>query len=120
MNLKNYITAVPLEDLDGINIFANRYEPINVTNNNGLPLPCSIIRIINYTDQPLIISTDGITPHFWVGSELILQLDVQFNNMMPNNIAQFPKGTIFYVKNIDLKNRPVGFILVAGYSSYRN
>ena len=122
MNLKNYITPVPMEDLDGINIFDDHYVPINVTNSHGLPLPCSIIRIINYTDQHLIISLDGILTHdhFWIGSGQTLQINTQVNNMVPNNVAQFAKGTVFYVKNDDVLNQPVGFISVAGYSSYRN
>jgi len=122
MNLKNYISAIPMDWTDGINIADDHYVPINTFLNNGLLLPCSIIRIINTTDQGLTISLDGILTHdhFWVASGQALQINAQLNNPVPSKVAQFPKGTVFYVKNDDALNVPVGIIFVAGYTSYRN
>ena len=116
MILDNFLTPIEVIEFDSSQILLDEeFYPMNPA---GLSRPCSIIRFINNSDEDLSISMDGVDQHIFVISGKTVQVDMQFNNMMPSNASQIPKGTIFYAYS--LTANPVGLVYIAGYSSYRN
>lgn len=94
MAVRNYVSAAILTSVNS-NTFNAAYHPINT---GGLPAPCFLIRIINESDEDVLVSYDGgITASDFVPHGTTLQLPVQ-SNAQPNNfIANFKKGTVVSV-----------------------
>ena len=103
----NAMQAVTLVSLDTAILFA-AYEAINP---DGLPESCSIIRIINSSDQNLLVSYDGTTDHDLVIAGETIQLDLQANSKEKSLVANFKKGTIVYVNSVP----GVGLVYLVGY-----
>lgn len=108
-NATRFFNASVLSDLG--------YLPINA---NGLITPCPFVKIINGSDRFLLFSTDGQTDHFIINPFSNLQFEAQRFSQLPNKIACFAKGTIFYAKTLPLSLAPIGSVFIVSYSQYRN
>lgn len=107
MAVKNSIYAIPMLTVNS-NAFNNTFQIINP----GLPHTCSMLRIMNKSNQDIIISYDGATNHDYVQANTTLEIDAQLNSQ-PNNFAcGFAKGMPIYVKGAAAG---VGLIYLAGY-----
>ncbi len=107
MSVKNIIKAIPISVLDSAAVLA-QYQPINP---NGLPFPCTILRINNNSNQAIIISYDGVTDHEYVSSLQDLKIDAQANSQPNNQVSVFPKGLVVYIRGI----AGMGTITLSGY-----
>ncbi len=72
----------------------NNFQPVNP---NGFPGACSIVRIVNNSANPVILSFNGINEHDTVLANSVYQLDLQTNNSSTPGIAKFKKGTVVYI-----------------------
>jgi hypothetical protein len=106
MAVKNKIYAIPLQSVNA-NTFTGAYTVLNA----GLPEACSMIRIMNKSNQDIIISYNGVTDHDYVQTNTTLEIDAQLNAQPNNYYASFQKNTPIYVK----APVGVGFVYIAGY-----
>ena len=91
--------------------FADNYNPINP---HGLPVSCSILRIINQSEGNIVISYDGINPHDYIFSMTDRTFDFQANATPTSFQGMIPKGTIIYALPDD-GSPSTGFVYLAGY-----
>ena len=117
MIIADSITPIPLIVRDANTFIDANWVRIN---NIPLPLPCSIMRFINICDVGLKISFDGTNEHLFLAPFTLYQFTPQINNMNPSNVALVPKGTVFWAKTVNQPHAPIGFMIIAGYSSYRS
>lgn len=95
MAVKNAVKAVEMFFISSAIIESDEYTAIN---SGGLPSACFLLRIVNDSDQGVLVSYDGVTDHDFVPQDKTLQLPFQSNSQPNNNVALIPKGTVVYVK----------------------
>ncbi len=108
MSVKNIVKFIDRTAIDSAT-FTGAYQAINPT---GLPFPCILIKIVNGSTVPIVISTDislsagqDVYPANSAGV-----YDLQTNALPVSEAACFPAGTIFYVKAA----AGVGFVSLVG------
>lgn len=107
MSVKNIIKAIPITVMNSAAVLA-QYQAINP---NGLPFPCTILRINNDSNQAIIISYDGATDHEYLSVGQDLKIDAQANSQPNNQVSVFPKGLVVYMRGI----AGMGTITLSGY-----
>ena len=105
---KNYLLPIEGHTFDTSTITAD-YQPINP---GGLPEPCSILRLINFSNIPIAISYDGETDNDAIIPLSMITLNAQTNAQPNGNVALFKKGTVVWVSSSVVGN---GEIILAGY-----
>ncbi len=103
----NYVKAIPITLVDSATLPVG-FDPVDP---NGLPFPCFLIRIVNASNQPVIVSYDGVTPNDYVPANSFVQLNFQTNSQPGNNVALLKKGQVVYIGG----PAGVGFIYLIGY-----
>lgn len=71
-----------------------------VINTSGFDYPCGMVRIVNNTAKPVMISYDGYYDHEFIDSNDELDINFQTNNSPNNKKSFFEKGTNVYVKKV--------------------
>ncbi len=95
MSVKNTVNAVEMFFIASGVIESDEYTAIN---SGGLPFACFLLRIINDSDEGVLVSYDGVTDHDFVSQNQTLQIPFQANSQPNNHVALIPKGTTVYVK----------------------
>ena len=104
--VKNYLLSIPMMTIDSATL-TGAFDLIGV-----LPEPCSILRIVNGSKVPIIISYDGVNAHDFVFADGgNIDLNIQANSSIQNKKSMFRKGTSIYAKGA----ASIGLIYVAGY-----
>lgn len=104
---KNTVQAIPIALINAAT-FAGAYLPINP---GGLPEACFSLRILNDSDQNIVISFDGVTDHFVMLDNSVIELPFQ-NFSQPNNqTCLMALGTVVYVK----ANVGTGAVTLSGF-----
>lgn len=96
------ITAIPFNA-------AGLLPAFQALNPNGLEQPCFLLRIINDSDTPILVSYDGVNPADHVRADSDLQIDLRKDT---NDNECFRKGTIVYV---GATAPGIGAITLVGY-----
>jgi hypothetical protein len=109
MALKNTVKALNLKAVDA-SLFADEFLAINP---DGTEAACFLVRIINNSTEPALISYDGVNIHDFVDLGDTIQLSFQANHGATNQTANLPLGTVVYAKNFDTVG--TGSIILAGY-----
>lgn len=109
MALKNIVKALNLKAVDA-SLFDGSFLAINP---EGTEAACFIIRIINHSTEPILISYDGENIHDFLDMGDILQLPLQSNSGPVNQSAYLAQNTIVYAKNFDIVG--TGAVILAGY-----
>jgi hypothetical protein len=104
---KNIVKAIPIAVVDAAT-FAGTYVPINPL---GLPEACFSLRILNDSDQNLVISFDGIVDNFIMLDNTEIFLPFQNFSSPNNHVCQMPVGTKIYVKAL----AGTGFVSLSGF-----
>lgn len=107
MAVKNGIFAIPMLTVNS-NTFNNSFQIINP----GLPNACTLLRIMNKSNQDIIVSYDGVTAHDYVQAGTTLPITAQLNAQPNNFVCSFAKGMPIYIKGAAAG---VGLIYLAGY-----
>lgn len=95
MSFKNRLQPVPLTSVDVSTLTDISYT---VVNGDGLPFPCSLMRISNNSGVDILISFDGINDHEFVFNDQVVALNAQTNAAPTNFVSLFPKGQKVYAK----------------------
>jgi hypothetical protein len=107
MSKKNYIRSIPMTVLPIAAL------PIgwNAINPNGLPYPCSIVRIVNRSKSDLAISLDGINAH-----DVVLQ-DSTATLLLEQNALPILKTCRMHAKKkvYVMGAASAGFVYLIGY-----
>ena len=111
MSVKNKIQALEYYTLDSSGIVPGAWSAINAP---GTTEACSIIRLINDSNQDMAVSYDGATYNDLVLAGDILQLGFQANSQPSSQVALFPKGTVVYVTKL-VAAAASGTIYFTGY-----
>lgn len=103
------VQAIPIQALDAS--FINALTPTAI-NPNGLPNSIFLLRIINASNTPVLItySTSGSVTADYVAANSTIQLPAQ-SNSKNGVIGNFPKGLVVSA----LGTAGVGSLYVAGY-----
>ena len=104
---KNRISAIPLTTFDSAAVTLT-FQPINP---DGLPHPCTILRVINGSTESISISYDGTTENDVLAAGDTLQINAQTNAQPANQFSLWPRGTVVYISG----TAGTGGISVAGY-----
>lgn len=116
MAVKNSIQAIPLISFNTAGLTAN-YQLIG-----KLDSYCSILRITNLGDQPMLLSFDGVTDHEVIPAfdtfPTIVELQVQANAQPNSYAAAFSKNTPIYVK-WQAGFVGMGILYISGYYQYQ-
>lgn len=107
---KNFVLPIPLSSINSAT-FTGSYQLLSAA--AGLPQPCFLVRIINFSSVPVTVSYDGVNDHDFVHQEDILQLNFQTNAQPQNWAALLAKGTKIYVKG----SAGTGNVYLAAYYS---
>lgn len=107
MAVTNRLKAIPLELINSTTLDSVNFTAIN---SPGLPNACSIIRIVNDTDESVEISYYSNTAHDYIPAGGALTLDIG-SNKYPNIACMLAKDTIISVRG----TAGTGFIALAGY-----
>lgn len=107
MPLKNFIQAIPLTAINSAAL-TGAYQLINT---GGTLVPLVLLRIVNGSDQDVLISYNGSTDNDVVQKGTTLQVPAQQNAQPTTNVLLFSKGTKVYAKG----TAGTGFIYVIGY-----
>jgi len=107
----NVLYPIELSSFDATSL-TNAYQVVNV---NGIPLPCSVINIVNTSGVPIMLSFDGINDHDVVRAYGHITYNFQLN---AESKALLKKFTKLYVKYI-LGAGKGGDIYVTGYTDFR-
>ena len=100
------LRPIPLRDFD-VALLEPTFNAIHAA---GLPESCSIIRIINTSDQPVFIGYGGGDDHDRLPAGETLQLEIQANSKQ-SPVANLRKGTV-----ISLRGNPgTGIVYLVGY-----
>jgi len=110
MALQNSIKSIILSSIDSAT-FTGSFQVINA---NGLPKPCSIIRIINNSNKDVTISYDGLVENDFIPVGNTLQLPFESNSQPQNHVSLLPQGTKIWVKGA----AGTGLVYLAGYYQY--
>lgn len=108
MSARNTVSSIPLTSVASVSLVGT-YAPINTT---GLPNACFMLRLTNSTDVGVTVSFDGVTNNEYIPAGGVVNLPVQSNSQYNNFIANFPRGTIVYVKGTA---GMTGSIYLSGY-----
>jgi len=106
--VKNFIQAVPMLAFNTAGLHAVNFGIINPL---GLPNPCSIIKLLNESGSDVFISYNGVVDHDCVARDSYLLINAQGNANSTTKVAQFAKGTKFYVRGAPI----AGAIYLIGY-----
>ncbi len=101
------VKAIELLSIDSAN-FDGSYMLIGKLSN-----ACSLIRIINNSDEDILISYDGETDNDFVQQMSTVEIYFQQNNKPNGNVANLAANTPIYV----LGGAGTGLVYVAGYYS---
>lgn len=107
MAVKNSVHAIPLTSIASSTVTGS-YQAINPS---GLPKPCFLIRIINFSSQAITISYDGVTDHEFLPNGGIFQFNIQANSQPSSYLANLSIGTIVYIKG----TAGTGTVYLSGY-----
>ena len=91
--------------------------PVAFTQVAQIAQPIGILRIINNSNVPVIISYNGVDDNDYLPANTILQLDFQANAIPTNEVALLAKDTRIYAKG---PGAGVGFLVVTGYFVQRH
>jgi hypothetical protein len=108
MAVNNVVTPIPLKSIDSAT-FTGAYQLL--TTASGLPAPVFMLEIINNSNIGVTVSYDGATDHDFVRATSDRQLGMQTNSQPNNQICNFPRGQLVYVKAA----AGVGLVYLAGY-----
>lgn len=108
MNIKDYVEAVELQQIDSDDIESDEYLAINP---DGLDRDCFMIRIINASNEGVFISYDGEKDNDYVRENCSETLMFQSNSQPINWTAKLKKGTVVYVRG----DSGSGMIALAAY-----
>ncbi len=106
MSAKNTMKAIPLTSIDSAT-FLGAYLQIGT----GLPVPCSLLMIINDSTVAITISYDGVTDNDYLVTKTQREINAQSNALPPGYTALFPAGMPIWVKGV----AGVGLVYVVGY-----
>jgi len=116
MKLTNRVHAEEASFFDATTILDTGYLPINTT---PLEYPCFLIRIINASTENIWLSYDGTTNHDYLPAGHTATIDFQTNALPSAFVAQKQKGTVVYVKDAIAPFKPLGSIILAAYTQWR-
>lgn len=106
MSFKNIVAPAEMESFDS-STMTGTYQALNT----GVDRAVLILKIVNDSTQNITISWDGTTDHDYIPSHTALVLDLQANNIDPNNKYLVKSGQVFYAKG----TAGTGNIYVIGY-----
>ena len=89
------IKAVVLSQFAASGLTAS-YQPINAS---GLSNPCYLIRLVNDSNQSVLISYDGTNDHEYMLAGTFYDIYGPTNAIQQSHGGQWPQGTIVYVKS---------------------
>jgi hypothetical protein len=107
MAAQNKVQAVALSIFNSASITTS-YQIINT---GGLSAACFLIRVVNASDENIIISYDGVTDNEVVLSDSAVYLDFQANAQPTGWTSLLAKGTVVYAKG----TAGTGTIYLSGY-----
>ncbi|HXB10859.1 MAG TPA: hypothetical protein VNZ45_02650 [Bacteroidia bacterium] len=107
---KNYVQALVLASIDSSTMSSS--TTFYAINSAGLTKPCSLIRIVNNSNQDMTISYDGTNAHDFCPKASEIQLPFQSNAQPNSNMALIAQGTVVYVK---AASAGMGLVYLAGY-----
>lgn len=107
MSAQSKISAIPLTTFSSASV-SGSYQAIN---SGGLPKACSIVYIVNNSNQPITVSYDGINDHDYVRAGSDRELLIQTNAQPNVFLALMAQGTVVYIKG----TAGTGTIALAGY-----
>lgn len=110
MAVKNILQATTLSSINSA-AFTGAYQLLSAA--TGLPVGCSILRIINNSTKDVTISYDGSTDNDFLPTLNTLQIPAQSNSQPNAFLAIFPKGQKVWVKGA----AGTGLVYLAGYYS---
>jgi hypothetical protein len=105
--LRTQIDALTMSSKDSATVGAG-YAALNA---GGLAQSCSILRIVNDSNQAITVSYDGVTDQDYVAANTSLQLYFQTNAQPDTGRALLARGTVVSVKG----TAGVGTIKLIGY-----
>lgn len=110
MSIKNVIKAIAMQTVNSAALGGPGVYTL-LTPAAGLPVPCSMIRIINRSNTLITISYDGVVDHDIVPSLESLSLDGQINAQPQCYLCMFSKGQRIFISGV----AGVGLIHLTGY-----
>jgi hypothetical protein len=116
MKLTNRVYAVPASFFNAADISEINYLPLNL---DPLQEPCFLMRIINASTEDIWISYDGVTEHDYIPAGHTTTINYQTNALPNAYVAQEPKGLTVYVKDVIAPFKPLGSIVLAAYTQWR-
>jgi hypothetical protein len=116
MKLTNRVYAVPASLYPAAAIPQFVYLPLNLV---PLQEPCFLMRIINASTEDIWISYDGVTDHDYLPAGYTTTINYQTNALPNAYVAQEPKGLTVYVKDVIAPLKPLGSIILAAYTQWR-
>ena len=81
----------------------------------GLLNPVRIVEFVNATDQPVLISWDGVTDHMIVPSNGFVLLDISTNKAEVGGAFNIAQGQVFYAKALSSQPATGSVYLMAFY-----
>lgn len=91
------VLAISVESFDVVAITAN-FQLLSGA--SGIPESIFLIRIVNNSNIPVIISYDGVNNHDVIRAASELQIPFQSNNSPNGYIAHLAKFTKVYIKEV--------------------
>jgi len=90
------------------------FKPINT---ERLPSYTYCLRMVNNSDQPIIISYDGLTEHEYIRANRKISINSQANNVLANkkSFIQGSYASIIYVRWYKFQG-PTGSVYLMGYN----
>lgn len=104
---KNFVQSIGSIPFDTATLNLN-FQAINP---GGLEESCFLLRVINDSNVPVLISYDGINAGDYVRAGETLQINAQTNSVNVNSVLHFRKGTTVFVAG----NAGMGDVVLAGY-----
>lgn len=108
MAVKNSLKAIPVVTANSAALAAGYVLPISAT---GFPEALVILRIVNASNQNVIISFDGVNDNDVVIAGSFLQIEAQTNAQPNNYMAAFAKSSKIWARG----TAGIGTIYVIGY-----
>ena len=107
---KSFVKALTLSPFNSAGLNGN----LQAINGTGIAHSCSIFKVINASNVPIIISYDGVNDNDLVPVGGVLSLELQTNSSPSGWVAMMRQGTIVYAKSTTGAGG-VGTIYVGGY-----
>lgn len=102
------IKPIPISLFDSSTLIPGTYQLVNT---GGFTHPLVFLRIVNDSDNGILISFDGVTDHEYVLANDSFELGNQANSLPNSKKATWPAYTLVYVRG----TAGAGAVTVSGY-----